>query len=146
MGGALRIYVITDEGAFRRFPFLSFYRVIYERARVPFDALVGKRVRYAKLHVRCKQRKAVAVVWAYFGYLTFDNDGMFDASEWTDLPPPTVGTLTLPNIRDASLPSDPIVCHAERRRAHGYEWEPTAELRRALIARIVRRPQPRGQG
>lgn len=145
MGKAVRFYIITDDGTIRRLPFLAFYGVVYERARVPYDDLVGKRVRYAQLTVRFKQRKAVAVCRAYFGYLTFDNVGIFDLSEWNDLPEQTAGTLTMPTLLDTSLPLDPIWRYAARRVAQAYEWEPTQELRRKLFARVAGRRKPRAQ-
>jgi hypothetical protein len=145
MGKAARFYIITDDGTIRRLAFLKFYGIVYERARVPFADLAGKRVRYAQLTVRFKQRKAVAVCRAYFGYLTFDNDGIFDLSEWNDLPEQTPGTLTMPTLLDTSLPIDPIWRYAALRRAQAYDWEPTQELRRKLFARVAGRPRPRAQ-
>src|SRR5260221_14686471 len=82
MGKAVRFYIITDEGTIRRLGRLAFEGIITQHTPAPFPGLAGKHVRYAQLVVQLEQRKAVAVRRAYYGYLTFDKDDLFDPSEW----------------------------------------------------------------
>jgi len=142
MRKAVRFYVITDDGTIRRLARLAFEGIIMQHTPAPFPGLAGKRVRYAQLLVQLEQRKTVAVRRAYFGYLTFDNDGMFDPSEWDQSFEPTIDTWGSPTKPQASSSGDAITRFANRRRAHEYDWQPTDELRRMLFAKVTRNRRP----
>jgi hypothetical protein len=139
---AMRFYIITDDGAIRRVARLAFEGIITQHTPAPVPGLAGKRVRYAKLVVQLEQRKAVAVRSAYFGYLTFDNDGMFDPSEWDEACEATTDAWGSPTTRQRSSSNDAIARIANLRSAREYDWQPTDELRRMLFAKVTRNRRP----
>jgi len=86
--------------------------------------------------------QSVAICRAFFGYLTFDKERMFDSSEWQVLPEQPAGTLTMPAKPATSSSNDAVARHETQRRAVAYDWEPTNELRRKFFTTVIRRPQP----
>ena len=142
MRKATRFYIIGDDGTIRRLAYLKFEGIITQRMQTPFADLAGKRVRYVQLTVQLEQRRAVAILRALFRYLTFDNDGMFDSSEWDQAFEATVDAWGSPVRSRASSSADAITHFANRRRAREYEWQPTVEMRRVLLEKVTRNRRP----
>ena len=137
MRTAQRYYIVADDGAIRRVAVSTFHRIILQRTLTPFADLVGKRVRFAQITVQVDGRKPVGVRGASFGYLTFDDNGLFDSSEWDDAARATVESWPSPTNTAATSVLDARARFTDRRLELEHGWQPSDDLRKELFAKAT---------
>lgn len=139
MRTAQRYYIVTDDGSVRRLAVATFYELILRRAPTPFADLAGKRVRLAQITVQLQGRKATAVCHASFGYLTFDDRGFFDSTEWDAAAAATIGSWPAPTANESPSLIDARARFVDRRLEHEHHWQPNDELRWLLFRKAIGR-------
>jgi hypothetical protein len=135
MSTAPRYYLIADDDTIRRLARATFYDILMQKKPTPFPELRGQRVKLATMYVALDGRRAVAVARAQFNFITFDDNGLFDSTEWDEASERTISTWSIPKIDDEPTPViDARARFADRRNEIEQTWVPSDELRGRLVA------------
>lgn len=127
-----RYYIVGDDGTFARLTVASFYRIVRKDPHELHPEFRGQRVKYAEIFVAVDGRRPVAVRHAAFGYLSFDDEGRFDAAEWEKFGELMIQAWPSPVPSDHDNVPDMRVRLAERKLEEEHKWTPTAALRDQL--------------
>jgi hypothetical protein len=137
MRTAPRYYLIADDDTIYRLARATFYDILMQKKPTPFPELRGQRVKLATIYVALDGRRAVAVARAQFNFITFDDDGLFDSTEWDQASERTIEAWTIPKIDEPSPVIDARARFADRRNEIEQTWIPSDELRTQLFATAV---------
>lgn len=137
-GTGMRAFLIDDEDSLQRISIAKLQRLhnYEEEERMPEFA--GKRVRYALVFLKTRDRKPDAIVCIHYSILSFDDNGKIDRQEVE-----AETRLTLKLMDDAMFPKEktPGVINArlrflEKQQSHKYKWTPTREIEEAINRRV----------
>jgi hypothetical protein len=134
MRTAPRYYLIADDDTIHRLARATFYDILMQKKPTPFPELRGQRVKLATMYVALDGRRAVAVARAQFNFITFDDNGLFNSTEWDESFDRTISTWTLPTIDQPTPVIDARARFADRRDEIEQTWVPSDELRGRLVA------------
>jgi hypothetical protein len=137
MRTAPRYYLVGDDGQIHRLAQKTFFRILEQKTVAPFPELKGQRVRLATLLVQLEGKRPVGVAKASYNFITFDENGLIDSSEWDEAFAETVATWTIPTIPKPSALIDARARFTDRRQQHEMTWSPTDDIREALIAKAT---------
>jgi hypothetical protein len=139
-----RYYLIAEDDEILRLAQPTFYDILLQKKPTPFPQFRGHRVKLATLHVALDGRRPVAVARAAFNYITFDDHGLFDSTEWDKSFERVIETWDLPKLSADNTVIDARAQFVDRRAEAEETWIPSDELRERLIASAIgkRRPQP----
>lgn len=137
MHTAPRYYLIADDDTIYRLARATFYDILLQKKPTPFPELRGQRVKLATIYVALDGRRAVAVARALFNFITFDDEGLFDSTEWDEASERTIEAWTIPKINEPSPVIDARARFADRRNEIEQTWIPSDELRDQLFATAV---------
>lgn len=138
-----RYYLIAEDDQIVRLARPTFYDILLQKKATPFPQFRGHRVKLATLHVALDGRRPVAVARADFNYITFDDDGLFDSTEWDKSWERTISTWTLPTLGPDNRVIDARAQFADRAAEAQETWVPSDELRQRLVAAAIGKRQPR---
>jgi hypothetical protein len=139
MRTAPRYYLVGDDGEIHRLAQRTFFRILEQKTATPFPQLKGCRVRLATLHVQLDGKRAIAVAKASYNFITFDDDGLIDSTEWDQAFDETIATWPAPSLSKTSTLIDARARFTDRRHDHELTWNPTDDIREALIAKATGR-------
>jgi hypothetical protein len=139
MGLSNRLFLLDKSDVLHRLAAATFEQMLHNPASHPIPSFAGARVRMAHVLVECLQRQPTRLVWSAFSILTFDGNGVLDATAFEQhqyaraesaLAPLVAKPVTLTIVVDA----------ARRFIAKGGHWEPSkavaATLEQAALGRI----------
>ena len=132
-----RYYLVGDDGEIHRLAQKTFFRILEQKTGTPFPQLKGRRVRLATLHVQLDGKRAIAVAKASYNFITFDDDGLIDSTEWDQAFDETIATWAIPSLPKPSTLIDARARFTDRRQQHEMTWNPSDDLREALIAKAT---------
>jgi hypothetical protein len=132
-----RYYLVGDDGEIHRLAQKTFFRILEQKTATPFPELKGQRVRLATLHVQLDGKRPIAVAKASYNFITFDDDGILDSSEWDQAFADTVATWTIHSRSKPSTLIDARARFTDRRHDHEMTWKPTDDIREALITKAT---------
>lgn len=72
--------------------------ILEQKTAAPFPELKGHRVRLATLHVFLEGNRPIGVAKASYNFITFDEHGLIECTEWDQAFADTVATWTIPTI------------------------------------------------
>jgi hypothetical protein len=134
-----RYYLVGDNGEIHRLAQKTFFSILEQRTATPFPELKGLRVKLATLHVQIEGNRPVRVAKATYNFITFDENGILDSSEWDDAFDDTIGTWTIPSLAKPATVIDARARFTDRRHEHEMTWKPSDDERDALIAKATGR-------
>jgi len=137
MRTAPRYYLVGDDGQIHRLAQKTFFRILEQKTATPFPELKGQRVKLATLHVQLDGKRPIAVAKASYNFITFDDDGILDSSEWDQAFADTVATWTIHSRSKSSTLIDARARFTDRRHDHEMTWNPTDDIREALITKAT---------
>ncbi|MEO8381774.1 MAG: hypothetical protein ABI779_19085 [Acidobacteriota bacterium] len=132
-----RYYLVGDDGEILRLAQKTFFRILEQRITTPFPQLKGHRVKLATLQVQLDGKRPVAVMKATYNFITFDDNGILDSTEWDQSFEQTIATWAIPSIPKQPTVIDARARFTDRRHHHELTWDPTDELRDALFAKAT---------
>jgi hypothetical protein len=132
-----RYYLVGDDGEIHRLAQKTFFRILEQKTATPFPELKGQRVRLATLLVQLEGKRPIGIAKASYNFITFDENGLIDSSEWDQAFAETVATWTIPTIPKPSALIDARARFTDRRQQHEMTWSPTDDVREALIAKAT---------
>ena len=137
MRTAPRYYLVGDDGEIHPLAQKTFFRILEQKTATPFPELKGHRVKLATLHVQLDGKRAIAVAKASYNFITFDDNGILDSSEWDQAFDDTIATWPTPSRSKSSTLIDASARFTDRRHDHEMTWKPTDDIREALIAKAT---------
>jgi len=140
MGKGVRIFFVNEDETLRRISVAMFDRLLGGDPDICFQEYAGKRIRYVLIILESIKRMPVEIISIQYSVLTFDPSGRIDLGDLEK--EMEIGFQMLrPSCPDSVSPN---VIHAEDRfalkRFHDhYTWEPTPEIKKAIVNAIFRK-------
>ena len=132
MNIGIRVFILENDGSLRPLPVRKFDGLL--RGEILYPEYAGKRVRYAMISVELENRKAVEIVRADYGFVSFDARGRLDEKDMERQMRQVANTLSVPGQESNFIDSRPPI--AQQRYRAEFKWTPTsAEI--AAIDRAV---------
>ena len=127
------MFLVDQDDTLYRLPNAKFDQMLRDPTCCCFTRFSGTRVRMTDVAVEFIDRQPICVVWITFGFLTFDDEGYFDANAFDRQQRARAElALALPSIEPKS---DGIVVDAANRFvAQGGCWTPSSSLQRRIDA------------
>ena len=79
MGFSFRMFLLDQDDGLYRLPNTKFVRMLTDPRSCRLDRFAGNRVRMTDVAVQLLDRQPVAIVRINFGFMSFDDQGYFDA-------------------------------------------------------------------
>ena len=133
MGISGRMFLLDKADSLYRLPSAKFDQMLRDPTSCRLTRFSGARVRMTDVAVELLDRQPIPVVWITFGFLTFDDEGYFDASVF-DLHQRARAELAwaLPTKEPKGVGI--VVDAASRFVAQGGRWTPSRTLQRLIDA------------
>ena len=135
MSLSLRIFLVDDNDSLQRLPVSRYNRLLRGEGEECLPNYAGKRVRYALVVVEVVKRKAVDILDIQYSVLFFDGEGRLDRTEQakeTKLAMEVMGPLS--KDQDSLQVINARHRFAKKRYDHKYSWQPSQEIRAAIVA------------
>lgn len=133
MGISIRIFLLDQHDSLYRLPSAKFDQMLRNPASCCLPRFAGARLRMSDVAVELLDRQPIRVVWSTFGFLTFDDEGYFDASAF-DRHQRARAELGLAHPTPEPRSAGTIVDAATRFVAQGGLWAPSRTLQRLIDA------------
>lgn len=126
------MFLLDTDDSLYRLPSAKFDQMLRDPTIYRFTRFSGARVRMTNVAVELLDRQPIRVVWITFGFLTFDDEGYFDASAF-DLHQRARAELAwaLPT-KEEPKGVGMVVDAAIRFVAQGGRWTPSRTLQRLI--------------
>ena len=133
MGISCRMFLLDQDDSLYRLPNTKFDQILRDPTCCRFARFAGIRVRMGDVAVELINRQPICVVWITFGFLTFDDEGYFDANAYDRQQRARAElALALPSVESSR---EGIVVDASNRFvAQGGRWTPSRTLQRRIDA------------
>ena len=79
MGYSFRMFLLDQDDGLYRLPNTKFVQMLTDPRSCRLDRFAGNRVRMTDVAVQLLERQPVAIVRINFGFMSFDDQGYFDA-------------------------------------------------------------------
>lgn len=127
------MFLLDKDDSLYRLSSTRFDQMLRDPKSCRVTRFAGTRVRMTDVAVELLERRPIRVVWITFGFLTFDDEGYFDARAF-DLHQRARMELAWP-MRTTKPNGDGIVIDAtDRFVAQGGRWTPSRTLQRLIDA------------
>jgi hypothetical protein len=137
MGLSCRAFLLDQSDSLICLPSTKFERMLRDPKSLRFLHFAGTRVRMVEVIVELRNRQAIRVVWTTFGFLTFDDEGCFDASAFDRHQRARAELAMAPPTEPGSAAT--VVDAACRFVAQGGRWAPSKTLARFIDAAALGR-------
>ena len=136
MGAAIWIFFVNYDNSIQRFPLARFERLIERDPNEGLLKYAGKRVRYVEVALDLERRKPVEILRIIYLILPLDSEGRVDAAEQEK--ERRLGfDMVLPILnRGSKQVIDAGHLFAKKRFDNEYRWEPTQEIKFAIMEAI----------
>lgn len=127
------MFLLGQDDTLYRLPNARFDQMLRDPTSCRFPRFAGIRVRMTDVAVELIDRQPICVVWITFGFLTFDNEGYFDANAFDRQQRARAElALALPSIEIKT--KGIVVDAANRFVSQGGCWTPSSALQRRIDA------------
>lgn len=133
MGISFRMFLFDESDGLYHLPSAKFGQMLREPTSYRFTRFAGSRVRLANVAVELLNRQPIRVVRLTFGFITFDDDGCFDASAF-DVHQRARAELALDRSIKQPKGGGIVIDAASRFVAHGGCWTPSSDLQQLIYA------------
>lgn len=130
MGFSIRHVLIEDDGSLFLLADAKFDRMLRQPGRHPMRRFAGRRVRLAEAVIELHRRRPIRVVRLTYGYLAFDQDGVFLEDEYHR---PTVDALNDLLGGVGRVGTSNVYEASSRFRVRGSRWKPEPELEKCIV-------------
>ena len=122
MNIGIRVFLVENDGSLRPLPVRRFDGLL--RGETLFPEYAGKKMRYAMISVELDNRKAVEIVRADYGFVSFDACGRLDEKDMARQMRQVANTLSVPGQESNFIDLRPQI--AQQRYRAEFKWTPTA--------------------
>ena len=131
MGISCRMFLLDPDDDLYRLPSAKFNQMLRHPTSCRITRFAGARVRITDIALELLDRQPILVAWNMFGFLTFDNEGYFDAGTFDNHQRARAELALAPLVaepRGATIVIDATTRFVDQ----GGSWKPSRTLQRHI--------------
>ncbi len=137
MGVSLKAFIIDDDDTVHRITYAMYKRLVAQAREARLKQYANRRVRYALIAVKMKDRKSVDILHTEEGFFTFDSDGRLDLSSRKEEIKLVFDSLTPHTSNKTSSRVVDARHHFAKKKYEGkFTWKPTPQIAETIIRMI----------
>ena len=137
MGVSLRPFIIDDDDTVHKISYTLYKRLVGQDPGEQLKRYAGRRIRYALIAVKMKDRKPIDILHTEEGFFTFDSDGRLDLSSRKEEIKLVFDSLTPHTSNKSSNRVVDARHHFAKKKYEGkYTWKPTPQIAETIIRMI----------